>query len=176
MLLFRSVLKLITGIKRAVVSCSFHSIKLFGKLSRQLVINMDSFYCIFCTEIVTSRQEALLCDGCDRWQHRRCETGITREQYRAAVRSGEDVIWRCLYCGENSTEHSLPVAESTRVDETDNSNVPASFEDSISLNQETGMAIFVIRGDWIRVDWETKFLPFITPKCCQKVPKNWNRV
>ncbi|XP_068677112.1 uncharacterized protein [Montipora foliosa] len=100
---------------------------------------MDSFYCIFCTEEVTSRQEALLCDGCDRWQHRHCETGITREQYRAAVRSGKEVIWRCLYCSGNSTDHSLPVHESTRLKETDNFNIPASFEDSSSLNQETAV-------------------------------------
>ena len=137
--------------KRTAVSCSFHSTKLFGKLSRQLVIKssleMDSFYCIFCTEEVTSRQEALLCDGCDRWQHRCCETGIMREQYRNAVRSGKEVIWRCLYCSDNSTDHSLPVAESTRLEETDNFNVPASFEHSSSLNQETGMAILVIWGD-----------------------------
>jgi len=107
---------------------------------------MDSFYCIFCTEKVTY-QEALLFDGCDRWQHRCCETGITREQYRAAVRSGKEVIWRCLYCSDNSTDHSLPVAESTRLEETDNLNNPASFEDLSSLNQDTGMAILVIRGD-----------------------------
>ena len=168
---------MITAIKRAVVSCSFLSTKLFGKLSRQLVINssleMDSFYCIFCTEQVTSRQEAVLCDGCNRWQHRRCETGITREQYGAAVRSGEEVIWRCLYCSDNSTDHSLPVAESTRLEETDNFNIPASFVELIPLNQETGMAILVIRGDWIWGDRKTRFsvivtwpLPFITPKCC----------
>ena len=107
-------------------------------------LEMDSFYCIFCTEKVTSRQEALLCDGCDRWQHRCCKTGITREQYRAAVRSGKEVIWRCLNSCENFTDHSLPVAENTRLEETDNFNVPASFEDSSSLNQETGMTILVI--------------------------------
>ena len=85
---------------------------------------MDSFYCIFCAKEVTSRQEALVYHGCDRWQHRRCQTGITREQHRAAVRSGEEVIWRCLYCSDNSTDHSLPVAESTRLEETDNFNIP----------------------------------------------------
>ena len=157
---------MITAIKRAVVSCSFQSTKLFRKLSRQLVINssleMESFYCIFCTEQVTSRQEAVLCDGCNRWQHRRCETGITREQYRAAVRSGEEVIWRCLYYSNNSTDHSLPVAESTRLKETDNFNIPASFEDLISLNQETGMAILVIRGDWIWGDRKTRFSVIFT--------------
>ena len=52
---------------------------------------MDSYYCIFCSEEVTSRQEALLCEGCDKWQHRRRQTGITREQYRDAVKSGLDI-------------------------------------------------------------------------------------
>lgn len=42
---------------------------------------MEEFYCVSCSEIVTTRQEALLCDGCERWQHRRCGTGITRETY-----------------------------------------------------------------------------------------------
>ena len=46
---------------------------------------MEEFYCIFCAEIVTSRQEALLCGGCDRWQHRRCHTGVDRATYRQAV-------------------------------------------------------------------------------------------
>ena len=47
---------------------------------------MEEFYCVSCSEIVTTRQEALLCDRCERWQHRRCGTGITRETYRRAVR------------------------------------------------------------------------------------------
>ena len=132
-----------------LVSCSFHSTKLFAKLLRQLVIKssleMDSFYCIFCTEEVMSRQVALLCDGCDRWQHRCCETGITREQYRAAVQSGKEVMWRCLYRSDNSTDHFLPVTESTRLGfkETDNFNIPASFEDSSSLNQEQLWPLFL---------------------------------
>ena len=47
---------------------------------------MEEFYCVSCSEIVTTHQEALLCDRCERWQHRRCGTGITRETYRRAVR------------------------------------------------------------------------------------------
>lgn len=43
-------------------------------------------------------QEALLCDGCNFWQHRACETGITREEYRRAVREGLEVNWRCATC------------------------------------------------------------------------------
>ena len=64
---------------------------------------MESFDCIFCAEEVTFRQEALLCDGCDRWQHRRCQTGITREDYRAAVGSGKEIVWTCIYCVDDDS-------------------------------------------------------------------------
>ena len=83
---------------------------------------MESFYCIFCAEEVTSRQEALLCDGCDRWQHLRCQTGITRKDYRAAVRSGKEIVWTCIYCADDD---SITIAESTRLDDFD---IPSSFD------------------------------------------------
>ena len=113
--------------------------------SRRLLLNMDSYYCLFCAEEVTSRQEALLCDGCDRWQHRRCQTGITREQYREAVRSGLEVIWRCLYCSASST----PIAESTRLsyEDMDTFDIPASFE---TESEQTGMGTFSICTSAVR--------------------------
>ena len=113
--------------------------------SRRLLLNMDSYYCLFCAEEVTSRQEALLCDGCDRWQHRRCQTGITREQYREAVRSGLEVIWRCLYCSASST----PIAESTRLsyEDMDTFDIPASFE---TESEQTGMGTFSISTSAVR--------------------------
>lgn len=55
---------------------------------------MDS--CIVCDQIVRPRQEALLCDGCERWQHRTCQTGISQLDYRGAVRSGNSINWRCV--------------------------------------------------------------------------------
>jgi len=54
--------------------------------------------CIACKQIVTSRQEALLCDGCNKWQHRKCNTGISREVYRNAVQCGDDIPWQCERC------------------------------------------------------------------------------
>ena len=113
--------------------------------SRRLLLNMDSYYCLFCAEEVTSRQEALLCDGCDKWQHRRCQTGITREQYREAVRSGLEVIWRCLYCSASST----PIAESTRLSYEDMAtfDIPASFE---TESEQTGMGTFSICPSAVR--------------------------
>ena len=98
---------------------------------------MDSYYCIFCSEEVTSRQEALLCEGCDKWQHWRCQTGITREQYRDAVKSGLDIAWQCLYCAPT------PIAESTALEDMDATMDAFDIPDSLEMeNQELGMAFF----------------------------------
>ena len=51
--------------------------------------------CFESKKIVNKRQEALLCDGCNKWQHRTCRSGVSRGMYRNAVKSGEDITWRC---------------------------------------------------------------------------------
>ncbi|KAI0224479.1 hypothetical protein LSAT2_024514 [Lamellibrachia satsuma] len=38
-------------------------------------MNRESSACLSCLRIVRKRQEALLCDGCNLWQHRVCGTG-----------------------------------------------------------------------------------------------------
>ena len=48
--------------------------------------------CIACKEPVRPRQQGLQCDGCFRWNHRVCNTGISLEVYRAAVREGVEVL------------------------------------------------------------------------------------
>ena len=55
-------------------------------------------------KIGNKRQEAILCDGCNKWQHRTCRSGVSREMYRNAVKSGEDIPWRCKPC---STLHEF---------------------------------------------------------------------
>ena len=67
--------------------------------------------CNVCDFPVRPRQEGLQCEGCFRWQHRTCGTGISRAQYRAAVQSGEGIDWSCQVCMET------PCFESTRMDE-----------------------------------------------------------
>ena len=89
---------------------------------------MEEFYCIFCSEIVTSRQEALLCGGCEKWQHRRCHTGVDRATYRQAVRDGQDISWTCPYCKE---ETPVPTAASSVIHRGiwffDESSIPEHF-------------------------------------------------
>ena len=71
--------------------------------SQAIIIDiMEEFDCIFCAQIVTSRQEALLCGECDRWQHRRCHTGVDRATYRQAARNGQDISWTCLCCKDET--------------------------------------------------------------------------
>ena len=71
--------------------------------------------CLACGQTVRPRQEAIQCENCSFWQHRTCNTGITREIYRKAVRGEEEIQWECATC-LNFVLHSeqLPLHESTR--------------------------------------------------------------
>ncbi|KAK3576025.1 hypothetical protein CHS0354_014867 [Potamilus streckersoni] len=44
--------------------------------------------CIRCTKEVTTRQQAVECDCCHRWQHRTCGTGISLKVYKEALKLG----------------------------------------------------------------------------------------
>ena len=64
--------------------------------------------CIVCRQPVKKRQEAVACEGCDRWQHRTCNTGIGRQTYRDAVRFFfKNLEWECEEC--KVSYHSLDV-------------------------------------------------------------------
>ena len=71
--------------------------------------------CIYCEHPVRERQEALLCDGCQKWQHRTCNTGITQAEYREAVRSENQIDWRCTTCSDASTIYEPPAAASSPI-------------------------------------------------------------
>lgn len=59
--------------------------------------------------LLYSLQEALLCDRCNLWQHRKCGTGITRAAYRAAVREGREIDWMCHLCFSQANEIPVPI-------------------------------------------------------------------
>lgn len=65
--------------------------------------------CIHCQHPVRAKQQGNQCDGCLKWNHRTCNTGISQQQYRAAVRAGAEILWFCPPCRPD------PVAESSRV-------------------------------------------------------------
>ena len=41
--------------------------------------------CIVCKEKVRPRQESLQCDGCNLWNHRTCNTGVSRQDYCSSL-------------------------------------------------------------------------------------------
>ena len=60
--------------------------------------DMILYLCIECRSEVRPRQEALQCEVCTRWQHRICNTRISRAEYRQAVKTNSDIDWRCNNC------------------------------------------------------------------------------
>ncbi|XP_071133066.1 uncharacterized protein [Mytilus edulis] len=61
---------------------------------------MSDDSCIQCQNVVRPRQEALQCDGCQKWQHRTCNSGVPRDQYRQAVKDHAQLEWKCVTCTE----------------------------------------------------------------------------
>ena len=62
--------------------------------------NETYFPCAYCSEEVRGRQHAIQCDrpGCDRWQHRSCETQFSAADYYRMKRGELDVTWYCYRC------------------------------------------------------------------------------
>ena len=67
--------------------------------------------CVVCDQPVRPRQQGVQCDCCLRWNHRVCDTGISQEAYRAAVRDGSDINWHCALCAKSMVSDSpLPAS------------------------------------------------------------------
>ena len=76
-------------------------------------------FCIVCGKDVRPRQEALQCDGCHGWQHRICDTKISRDFYRRLVKKQVSLEkWLCSSCTVPNVESFLPSTESTQIDDT----------------------------------------------------------
>ena len=54
--------------------------------------------CIKCKKEIRKRQEAILCDKCEKWCDRTCGTGIDRSVYRRMVKGEVTVDWQCADC------------------------------------------------------------------------------
>ncbi|XP_078663642.1 uncharacterized protein LOC144906841 [Branchiostoma floridae x Branchiostoma belcheri] len=85
--------------------------------------------CVACRKTIRPRQETLQCE-CDQWQHRTCQTGITRDLYRRMAQGEADQelgAWKCIQCSQPSRDMDVPpAAESTRLSlETDESAQPS---------------------------------------------------
>ncbi|XP_071172175.1 uncharacterized protein [Mytilus edulis] len=87
-----------------------------------LITTMEDDNCIWCHSVVRPRQEAIECDVCSKWQHRKCgNIGITRAAYRQMVKDRQVINWTCSEC----QQPNLP-EEPMQTEEEDDS-IHASF-------------------------------------------------
>ncbi|VDI06916.1 Hypothetical predicted protein [Mytilus galloprovincialis] len=70
---------------------------------------MVVYKCISCEREVRPRQHAILCDVCERKQHRLCGTGITLQAYNDA-KLGNGLQFICRSC-EKCNRHDRPAEE-----------------------------------------------------------------
>ena len=80
---------------------------------------MSTYHCIACKKSVSLGQQAFQCYCYDKWKYRTCNTGVSKQRYRDAVKIG--INWHCI---GYSIFDLVPVAKSTRVD---NRASPMSF-------------------------------------------------
>jgi hypothetical protein len=93
--------------------CCWHSVILFQAtqvatfLALVLTItNMSTTdeRCGGCSRIVSARHQALECDICSKWWHRRC-TSVSAKSYLAAVKSNGNLEFTCNICKEKEVRH-----------------------------------------------------------------------
>jgi len=84
--------------------------------------------CQKCSKPVHDRHQAVSCDSCGEWQHRGCDTGITKYQYQKMRKGGIELPFTCTVCKRNESlmetseiggiselHLALPVMEATRL-------------------------------------------------------------
>ena len=57
-----------------------------------------AYPCLHCSKNVSGRHHALSCSICNRWQHRKCHTGIDHVVYRLMVQGVFQHKWKCNNC------------------------------------------------------------------------------
>jgi len=62
-------------------------------------------YCITCKKVVHARNNAITCDRCEKWNHIRCNTGVTYYAYKKAIKGKYDIHW---VCGPCTTDDIMP--------------------------------------------------------------------
>ena len=60
-------------------------------------------HCQQCSKPVQDRHQAVSCDSCGEWQHRGCDTGITKYNYQNMKRGDLELPFTCTVCKRNES-------------------------------------------------------------------------
>lgn len=63
--------------------------------------------CIVCDNMVRDSDEAVECELCNRWQHRTCNTGISKRRYILGVKECITLSWLCDKCKDGPAYSSF---------------------------------------------------------------------
>ena len=103
------------------------------------ITTTPEYPCASCHAEVRPRQQALRCDRCNAWQHRKCQTDISQQQYWQINKGLLDIgLWYCCKCPapEQNTPLQLPLQEDIfsddPMDDEENLDFLFSSEDEIS--------------------------------------------
>lgn len=71
--------------------------------------NNLKFPCAICNKSVQKNQNAITCDHCDKWCHRKCDA-MSPELYKHYVdnQDNPELTWRCLYCTMQFNHEHIP--------------------------------------------------------------------
>ena len=66
--------------------------------------------CSICNKNCLQNQLSILCDGCDKWCHLKCDGTTSKEQYRYFTETEGDpnIKWYCLYCKMKDRQNHIP--------------------------------------------------------------------
>ncbi|KAK4320523.1 hypothetical protein Pmani_008626 [Petrolisthes manimaculis] len=77
----------------------------------------DQVRCLACDNVVADHHQAIDCDSCGGWQHRGCETGLSRYKYnklRSGIITFDFICNRCKFLSsQSSLSLPMPIMEST---------------------------------------------------------------
>jgi len=73
-----------------------------------------AYPCVYCKLDVSGRQHALSCTVCNRWQHRKCHSGIDYDVYRRMMEGASNLKWKCWQCQHSSIYSKVGVETVTK--------------------------------------------------------------
>lgn len=80
--------------------------------------------CSICNKKVLNNQNAIECNTCEKWTHRKCE-GMDMETYNYYISTNDnpEITYSCLYCTmlENHTNFPFTLADNSEIDNINNS-------------------------------------------------------
>ena len=87
--------------------------RISGAILADIALNNPNnlkYPCSICNKNCLKNQLSILCDGCEKWCHLKCDGTTTLEQYKLYEETEGDpnIIWYCLYCKMKERQNYIP--------------------------------------------------------------------